>query len=62
MDIRKHKAFLKVISLIVVVSFLSFDIAWAYPTRVPQMGQKLNVESPFQADLMGAKKKEFRWP
>ena len=60
MDIRKHKAFLKVISLIVVVSFLSFDIAWAYPTRVPQMGQKLNVESPFQADLMGAKKKEFQ--
>ncbi|MGB3057061.1 MAG: HEAT repeat domain-containing protein, partial [Candidatus Omnitrophota bacterium] len=62
MDVRKHKAFLKAISIIVVVCFLSLDVAWAYPVSdIPSAGsQKLAGELPFQQDLMSMQRQEFQ--
>ncbi|MFQ5952447.1 MAG: HEAT repeat domain-containing protein, partial [Candidatus Omnitrophota bacterium] len=51
MDVRKHKAFLKVVSLVVIVAFLAFDIAWAYPSA-PSGEYKLSGQSIFQPKLM----------
>ncbi len=52
--------FIKIISLVLIVTFVSLDISWAYPERIPVNSGKLQAELAFQPEVMDGKKREFR--
>jgi hypothetical protein len=56
----KNLPFFKIISLFLIIAFITFDISWAYPTNAPQAGYKLSGESSFQANIMEVKRREFQ--
>ncbi|MFC1548852.1 hypothetical protein ACFL5E_02725 [Candidatus Omnitrophota bacterium] len=52
--------FYRIVCLILIVTFLSWDISWAYPERVSVATQKLSAELSFQPGVMDGGRSEFR--
>jgi hypothetical protein len=52
--------FIKSVSLFLIITFISLDISWAYPARIPAGADKLQAELAFQPDVMTGKNREFK--